>query len=474
MKNCLRIAIATVVAFGASASLSAEVVPLFDATLITNSGLAVNIDNRWVFDEKTVTVYCAGGGTANVQTVGGGNPIVDNYMTAGDDSQSICAGGSPNLGGGPISGTNCFSSAGGIVEGNSVESAYTSTATAAIDLVDGENTVTVKLWDWGSWYGNSALELALPENCTTHTLVSMCAAQHMDIGVIDVINDAANLYVSFEIVEPGWYLAETHVAVGDDIPVTSKGNPIPGQFPYSCELNGSLQSECEVIIPLGELSGDVKIAAHAAAFQLAGDGCGSDLQYASEVITNNQGTAKDPLNYPNVPAVNRSVESSMFQGGEYPPGVAENLGFFSLGFGGDVTVKFGDGYPVYNAPGIDLCIQEITNGRAGYPLEVAELYGVNDTEIFIAEVTSRDTDTGYVCVDLPADVETVDFVKIDDNTDPTPHRDDADAYDVDFIAACYLYMGEETAWGAACYDGEGARFVDKGNWGTYFNYTIVD
>lgn len=177
----------------------------------------------------------------------------------------------------------------------------------------------------------------------------------------------------------------------------------------------------------------------------------------------------DELNYP---AANRSVEASMFQGGEYPPGTPDNLGFFSLGFGGDVTVAFGE-YPVYNAPGNDVCVQEITNGRTGtraYPEELVELSGDG---IFIAEVSNRVNGTGLGCVDLPEGVQTVDFVKLDDTTDPLIHNSVADGYDVDWVAACYLYMGEETAWGAACYEDEGTRFVEKGNWGTYFNYTIV-
>ena len=465
MKNCLRIAIATVVAFGASASLSAEVVPLFDATPITDSGFGPDISQRFEYDQNSVTVYCAGPGSANVQTVGGGSPIVDNYITAGDDLQSICTGGAPNLGGGPVSGTNCFSTgnSSSAYWGDPIESVFTSNATAAIDLVDGENIRTIKLWDWGGVYGNTALELALPENCTATppTIVSMCAGQHMDIGEINVTNDADNFYVSFEILEPGWYLTETHVAIGD-IPTNKKGNPVPGQFPYACELDGSLEANCVVEIPRGDLVGDVNIAAHAAVFQLAGDGCGEDIQFASEVIDSNQGLRKDG----GLVAENRDDPESVFApGGE----------FFSLGFSEDLTVPGGDltvgfGYPVYNAPGIDLCVQEITGGRPTYPEEFVKLY--SDTELLIATVSNRANGTGYACVDLPGPVQTTDFVKLEDNTNPAIHIANADGYDVDFVAACYLYLGEETAWGAACYEDEGTRFVDQGNWGTFFSYTI--
>lgn len=293
--------------------------------------------------------------------------------------------------------------------------------------------------------------------------VSMCAGQSMDIGVITVTNDEVNLYVSYEITDPGWYLAETHVAVGDDIPVTKKGNPVPGQFPYACDLDGSLEAYCVATIPRGDLQGDVDIAAHAAVFQLAGDGCGEDTQYASEVIFNDQGLRKDG----SLVAENRDDPESVFApGGE----------FFSLGFSADLTVPGGDltvgfGYPVYNAPGIDVCVQEVTGGRSTYPEEFVKLY--DDADLLIATVSNRVNNTGHACVDLPGSVQTSDFVKLEDNTDPYIHSANADGYDVDFVAACYLYLGEETAWGAACIEDEGTRFVEKGNWGTYFNYTIV-
>ena len=300
--------------------------------------------------------------------------------------------------------------------------------------------------------------------------VSMCAGQSMDIGTIDVTNNDNYIYVSFVVEEPGWYLAETHVAV-DVIPTNKSGNPVPGQFLYACDLDGSLEDECTVMIPLDGLSGEVEIAAHAAVFQLAGDGCGSDIQYANEVVLNNQGFLKN-----GGPVLSqRSVEAAVFQGGDVNVSDPTNTGFFSLGFdedlllpGGDLTVGFG--YPVYNAPGNDLCVQEITNGRSSYPEELIEIWG--DTTL-IDEVSNRANGTGLACVDLPEDIQTVDLVTLYDVTNPDPHNATADAYDVDWVGACYLFLGEETAWGAACYDGEGTRFVEEGNWGTYFNYRVV-
>ena len=59
--------------------------------------------------------------------------------------------------------------------------------------------------------------------------VSMCAGQSMDIGTIDVTNNDNYIYVSFVVEEPGWYLAETHVAV-DVIPTNKSGSNLTATF----------------------------------------------------------------------------------------------------------------------------------------------------------------------------------------------------------------------------------------------------
>ena len=472
MKSCLRIAISTAIAVGVCAPLQAEVVPLFEATTITSSPVSVDIDNRFVFKSTTVDVYCDGVGTADVQSVGGGSPLVDNYMTAGNDLQSICTGGISDLPA-PISGSHCFSSVSnwqGNV-GNPMESAFTSTATAQVQLADGESEVEFKLWDYGGAYGNTALELALPDNCYANPDIrSMCAGQFMDVGNVVVTNDADSLYVFFEVLEPNWYLAETHVAAGE-ISVNNSGNPVPGKFPYSCELNGSLETECMVEIPLSDLGADVEeveIAAHASVFELAGDGCGSATQMASEIVSapEDQGLRND-----DTPVLaQRSIPEAVYLAGDVDVDDEDYTGFYSLGFGGMLEVGFG--FPVYNAPGMDVCIQEITIGRGSYPEESADVAGVSDEiATFADSVTSRAVPDGKACVDLDEDQMTADSVRITDTTfEPFP-RNQADGYDIDWVGACYLYLGDETAWGAACGDG-GDQIADKGNWATKFTYII--
>ena len=66
--------------------------------------------------------------------------------------------------------------------------------------------------------------------------VDLIAGQHFDVGDVIVWGDGVNLYVKYATTELGCSLIETHLAIADSIagiPQTKKGNPIPGQFPYS-------------------------------------------------------------------------------------------------------------------------------------------------------------------------------------------------------------------------------------------------
>ena len=84
------------------------------------------------------------------------------------------------------------------------------------------------------------------------------------VGVVEVTNDADNLYVTFSITEGDWEMTETHLDVKTDeslIPQTNKGNPKVGKFEYS----NSTYHEYTIPIPEGCNEGDnVTIAAHAA------------------------------------------------------------------------------------------------------------------------------------------------------------------------------------------------------------------
>jgi len=63
-------------------------------------------------------------------------------------------------------------------------------------------------------------------------VTDLMAGQHIDAGDVLVWNDGDYLYVKYET-SGGWCLTETHLHVAEseeEIPQTSKGNPIPGHF----------------------------------------------------------------------------------------------------------------------------------------------------------------------------------------------------------------------------------------------------
>jgi hypothetical protein len=79
----------------------------------------------------------------------------------------------------------------------------------------------------------------VPVECGAPSIQALTAGQTIDIGSIAISNDADNLYVKFET-KDGWVLGTTHVHVGtdiNDVPKAGNGQPIPGQFEYSHEID---------------------------------------------------------------------------------------------------------------------------------------------------------------------------------------------------------------------------------------------
>jgi len=62
---------------------------------------------------------------------------------------------------------------------------------------------------------------------------TLVTGKNIDVGTVNVWNDADNLYVKYVITDQDWCLTETHLQVATSlagIPKTKKGNPIPSQF----------------------------------------------------------------------------------------------------------------------------------------------------------------------------------------------------------------------------------------------------
>jgi hypothetical protein len=96
----------------------------------------------------------------------------------------------------------------------------------------------------------------------------LTAAQHLWVGDINVWDDGDTLYVEYHTnYWDGCLLTETHLAVVQElggIPQTVRGNPIPGQFPYSRKYDPPvIRDDPPYQILLGDLQEPFIIAAHA-------------------------------------------------------------------------------------------------------------------------------------------------------------------------------------------------------------------
>jgi hypothetical protein len=113
------------------------------------------------------------------------------------------------------------------------------------------------------------------------TTVNLMAGQTIDAGYVSVINDDANIYVTYST-SNGYTLKETHLYVGDCalIPVNKPGNPIPGQFPYNATHNNVTTYTVTVPISAIPLGACGCIAAHAVVQKLDASGQVLDSQTA--------------------------------------------------------------------------------------------------------------------------------------------------------------------------------------------------
>ena len=75
--------------------------------------------------------------------------------------------------------------------------------------------------------------IAIVPTSTAHTeeepqIVTLYAGKDIDVGTVSVWNDGENIHVEYETTGD-WYITETHLYIGKNVPPTSA----PGQFPYS-------------------------------------------------------------------------------------------------------------------------------------------------------------------------------------------------------------------------------------------------
>lgn len=156
--------------------------------------------------------------------------------------------------------------------------------------------------------------------------------------------------------------------------------------------------------------------------------------WAYSVESKSQGTKNDGSSVD----VNRSDPTDALG---IPDGTTNPVsGFYSLGFGGDITLKFE--FPVKDGEGNDISIHEITGGRASYPIERVQVE-VSDNGVDwydIGEATSEPSGDGVVFLNISSNTsapDSIQFVRITDETDSSIHASNADGYDLDAVDAVY-------------------------------------
>ncbi len=289
--------------------------------------------------------------------------------------------------------------------------------------------------------------------------IKLYAGQHIDVGTVTVSDDGTDLTVTYNTTD-GWVMTETHLAIAgslEGIPQTGKGNPIPGKFEHSMDHDPAVTVYTYTIPITWEPCIELSIAAHAVVVeQLTDGGC------ATSVYDDDQGTQKGG--------------GEIGSGRDDPDNALGDIdkSFFSLGFIGDavpggwIILEFED----YVGTSLNVIEQSPGTGW-NYPLEQAKVYVSADsegpwTDLGMAnnQITGG-SEKGQSHENVFDLEECIKFVKIVDQTDPTLHSGNADAFDFDAVCGGPCYQEEtETAWG------DGYRFVDQGNWATYFNYTV--
>ncbi len=320
-----------------------------------------------------------------------------------------------------------------------------------------------------------ALGLAVPVAAHTEEspfVKDLIAGQHINVGTVKVWNDSTTLHVIYQTTGD-WKITETHLAVATSlagIPQTRTGNPKVDDFPYYAGPHSPVTTYTYIITHSWAAGTPLYIAAHAKVVDTSSMMTTTVVSEAGVVVYGPLGvyaglddaawgTTPNPAvatwvhgGWPSIPGATwissaYTVEDSesdswrwfhdeitIPEKGYYVPGsmilaTADNAEEFYfngtlVGSDGEVQVDYNDNaewntkiqYPIAPQPGVNTLDFIVRNYAPYYPDKYGGHYAPNPTGlIYKAEVN---------------------------------------------------YYPEESAWGS------GDRFVERGNWATWFTYEV--
>lgn len=199
---------------------------------------------------------------------------------------------------------------------------------------------------------------------------------------------------------------------------------------FSCD-GASINNASQTDSLLADISFYAEQARHNPEFRCKEVECIEEEVWAYNVETSDQGDRKNGTSV----LPERSDPNDTL--GHYDGVGSPASGFYSLGFGGSITIKFEN--PVGNISVDDLSIHEITNGRSSYPLESAKVE-VSQDGLDWFELTEQATsqhnesDPGVTLLEISASgYPWIQYVRITDTTNPNIHGDIADGFDLDAV-----------------------------------------
>lgn len=288
--------------------------------------------------------------------------------------------------------------------------------------------------------------------------VNLFAGQTIDAGDVSITNDGTNVTVTITT-EGDWILLETHVAIAQNeagIPQNKKGNPQVGLFSSSTEHN-SFDGDTEAVhtLPLGGLTEEIVVAAHAKVL---------NTDSAMELVVVSDWETK-------VTATNTE---------EITPFDAWELSWLHPLWLSTVDGSFGvDTEYIWEVDGVNdrTVTEDVSFERVfslpGYPLGGSQLLITCDNQYSVSlngnaignDANWKTVETYDVSGDLVLGSNTLTFHCTNVGA-PSATGNQNPAMLIFELNADYS-DDEETAWG------DGARFVDRGNWATYIEYQII-